>query len=296
MSAARVALLSMAGFVVLAACAAPATPGEAEIAQRIDAAVEGTVDALASTAPPSTLPPAATPAPTQPSTDPAQPPTATSTLIPTETLPPAPVLPMISVSRTTNCRTGPGRAYRLVSSLRPGEAAQVTGRSSVEGYWYITHPDPSEQPCWLWDQYATLQGNTASLPVLTPEPAPVQQIDFTLYLHSFSECGSPRVSLTVVNTGPELFRSGRIHVEDLDSGDDLHGPRLDPHPFADNPSSCPRDEGSNSLPPGATAYLVIPLSEYEGGDDAEANIRLCTDDDGEGECVSQSISFQLPSD
>jgi hypothetical protein len=41
---------------------------------------------------------------------------------------------------------------------------------------------------------------------------------------------------------------------------------------------------------------VIPLSEYEGGDEAEAIIRLCTDDDGEGECVSQSISFQLPSD
>jgi len=35
MSAARVALLSMAGLVLLAACAAPATPGEAEIAQRI---------------------------------------------------------------------------------------------------------------------------------------------------------------------------------------------------------------------------------------------------------------------
>src|SRR3990172_1706969 len=137
MIAARVALLSIACLVLLAACAAPATPGEAEIAQRIDAAVEGTVDALASTAPPSTLPPAATPAPTQPSTDPAQPPTPTSTLIPTQTLPPAPVLPMISVSRTTNCRIGPGRAYRLVLSLQPGGAAAGEGLRSVEGYWEI---------------------------------------------------------------------------------------------------------------------------------------------------------------
>src|SRR3990170_4550249 len=135
MSAARVALLSMAGLVLLAACAAPATPSEAEIAQRIDAAVEGTVDALASSVPPSTLPPAVTSAPTQPATDPAQPPTATSTLSPTESLPPAPARPMISVSRTTNCRAGPGRAYRLLSSLRPGGVGQGTGRSRVGGYW-----------------------------------------------------------------------------------------------------------------------------------------------------------------
>jgi hypothetical protein len=104
------------------------------------------------------------------------------------------------------------------------------------------------------------------------------------------------LSLIVVNSGLTLFRSARIHVEDLTADTDLAGPRLDPHPFADNPSSCPRDEGSNSLPPGATGYLVIPLSEFEGGNEGLAKITLCTDDDGKGECVTKSAFFRLPVD
>jgi len=68
----------------------------------------------------------------------------------------------------------------------------VTGRSTVEGYWYIALPDRSREPCWLWDQYSTLEGDTSSLPVLTPPPFPIPLIDFRLYRHSFSDCGGAR--------------------------------------------------------------------------------------------------------
>ena len=294
MNTTRALITSVFGLSVLAACSAPGA-SEAEIAARVDAAIQQTIDAMDTAAPPTATQPAAL-----------LPPNASDTVAPTDTAASAPTsaptsatteppsAPVVSVSLTTNCRTGPGEAYPFVLYFEPGQSARVIGRSSVDNYWYIAHPAAADGHCWLWGQYATVQGNAGNLPVLTPPPPPAPVFDFTLYRHSFSECGETRVSLVVVNKSTSTFRSGRIHVEDLDNGDDLHGPRLDEHPFADNPTSCPRDQGSNSLPPGATAYLVIPLSEFEGGHNAVANIRLCTDDEGGGECLLKSAFFQLP--
>ncbi len=289
MSVSRAALLSFASLFVLAACSAP-TPSDAELAAQIEEAVRGTVEAQASA-----LPMTATPAPSH--TPPTvHTPVPTSTFTPTTTATPAPTSlpPAASVSLVTNCRTGPGSAYPIVLSLKPGQVAQVTARSTVENYWYIANPDQSNEYCWLWGEYATVEGDASNLPVLTPPPAPTPQFVFSLYRHSFTECGVTRVVLVVVNKSGSTFRSARIHVEDLDTSDDLHGPRLDLEPFGDNPSSCPADKGSNSLPPGATAYLVIPISPFEGGHDAVAHIKLCTGDDGGGDCVTKSAYFRLP--
>ena len=285
MNVTRAALISLAGLIVLAACAVP-TPSEADL---IEAAVKGTVEAQAS------LPPmTATPTPSQMPTS-SQAPTSASTLTPTATLTPTPLPLMASVSLATNCRTGPGSAYPFVLSLKPGQVAQVTARSTVEDYWYIANPDQSDEYCWLWGKYATVEGDASILPVLTPAPSPIPRIDFILYRHSFSECGSIRVVLIVVNNSVTTFKTARILVEDLSTSRDLHGPRIELHPFADNPSSCPADHG-NLFPPGATAYIVIPISPFEEGNDAIANIKLCTEDQGGGDCVTKSAYFRLPDD
>jgi hypothetical protein len=85
--------------------------------------------------------------------------------------------------------------------------AQVTGRSPGGRLLVISPTRTMSSPAGRGPRHAA--GNTADLPVLTPEPAPIQEVDFTLYLHSFSDCGSS--PLTVVNTGPELFRN-RPHL------------------------------------------------------------------------------------
>ena len=283
MNASRAALLSLAGFLVLVSCAVP-TPSDADL---IAAAVKGTIEARASL-PPMTV----TPTPSQ-SPIPRQTPTSTSTLTPTAmltpTLPPA----MASVSLATNCRTGPGSAYPYVFSLQPGQVARVTARSTVEDYWYIANPDESDEYCWLWGEYATVEGDASILPALTAEPSPIPRLDFTMYRHSFSECGSTRVVFTVMNKSATTFRSARLHVEDLSTFSDLHGPRKELHPFSDNPSSCPRDK-DNFFPPGAVAYILIPISSFEAGNDAIANIKLCTEDDGGGDCATKTAYFRLP--
>ena len=283
MSVDRAALISLAGLLVLAACAVP-TPSQADL---IATAVKGTIEAEAS------LPPmTATPTPSQLPVR-SQTPTSTSTLTPTASLTPTPPPQMASVSLATNCRTGPGSAYPFVFSLEPGQVARVTARSTVEGYWYIANPNQSDEHCWLWGEYATVEGDASILPVLTPEPSPIPRIGFTMYRHSFSECGSMRVVFTIVNNSVTTFRSARIHVEDLSTSRDLRGPKKELHPFSDNPSSCPRDK-DNFFPPGAVAYILIPISPFEEGNDAIANIKLCTEDDGGGDCVTKLAYFRLP--
>ncbi len=79
----------------------------------------------------------------------------------------------ITVSANTNCRSGPGADYDIVGALNIGQQAEVVGKSSASNYWVIDNPNASGT-CWLWGEYATIIGNTASLqefeipPTVTP--------------------------------------------------------------------------------------------------------------------------------
>ena len=86
-----------------------------------------------------------------------------------------PTTPMASVSLDTNCRTGPGQAYDIVGALLVGENVEVTGKNTSSGYWIVKNPDNPTKTCWLWGQYASVAGNTASLAEISipPTPTPV---------------------------------------------------------------------------------------------------------------------------
>ena len=95
----------------------------------------------------------------------------TVTLTPTLTLTPTQEKPMVSVSVDTNCRTGPGKIYDWIGALLVGEQAEVVGQSMDGQYWVVKNPDRAGE-CWLWGQYASVTGPTASLPKYTPPPTP----------------------------------------------------------------------------------------------------------------------------
>lgn len=277
----RTALISIVSVSVLAACSA-STPSDSDL---FETAVMSTVEALASL-PPMTSTPTPSPTPTV---------TPTITLTPTPSNTPTLLPPVASVKIATNCRTGPGTAYSLVTSLQPRQLAVVAARSSVENFWYVAIPDQVDEYCWLWGEYASIAGDLSTLPVLTPEPAPVPKMDFVLYYHSSMRCGSTHVSFTVFNNSLTTFKSARILVQDLDADDNIHGPAVDRHPFAPIPSFCPPGHG-NYFPPGAAAYIIIPVSPVRAGNNGLANIKLCTEDWGAGDCVIKIAYFRIPGD
>ncbi len=94
-------------------------------------------------------------------------PTASITLTSTSSV------PMVTVSKDTNCRTGPGKEYDYLGALLVGETAEVVGKNTVTGYWIIKNPD-MDGNCWLWGNYATVSGDVSKLQesAIPPTPTP----------------------------------------------------------------------------------------------------------------------------
>lgn len=260
-----------------AACNLPTSQGQ------IATAVAGTVQALKRSA--ATLPP--------PSATP-RPPTSTPSSTPTPVSTSTPLAPRIRVSENTNCRSGPAVNYDFRGALLVGQVAEVAGRSTVPNYWYIYNPDRPGEFCWLWGEFATLEGDPSVLPAYTPQPSPTPSLDFILYLNGFQPCGADtHVVFTIQNISGATFMTGQISIFNLTNSTDLYGPLLDRHPFDPGSTNCPPGHG-NQLLPGAAAYIVAPFSELPSGAAARATIKLCTGDYLGGDCLTKMIDFNFP--
>ena len=84
---------------------------------------------------------------------------------------PTPALVTLRVSVNTNCRTGPGKPYPIVTIFRVGKEAEAIARNALSTYWVVKNPIDSSH-CWVWGRYATLTGPSASLPVWDAPPTP----------------------------------------------------------------------------------------------------------------------------
>lgn len=94
-------------------------------------------------------------------------------VIPAAVLPPATGPVTVTVSIATNCRSGPGQSFTSLYGMPVGQVAKVIAKNTTTGYWIIEIPGQNGKSCWLWGQYATVTGDTASLNnVVTPTSAP----------------------------------------------------------------------------------------------------------------------------
>jgi hypothetical protein len=182
----------------------------------------------------------------------------------------------------------------VLGALQVGEVAEVTGRSTEPGYWYVTGAELPEDGCWLWGEYAQVDGEVEPLPVFTPAPTPTPDVGFDLYLRSFERCGSALyVVFAVKNVGGKRFWSGYIKVEDFATHQVLHE-RKERHPFAATVLPvCPPDHG-NELWPGETRYVHALLSHVQSGNTAIGSITLCTADYQGDYCLTEYSYFELP--
>lgn len=220
-------------------------------------------------------------------------PTSTATLEPQPSPTATPNNPIISVSQNTNCRSGPAANYDYRGVLLAGESAVVLAHGTTDSYWYIENPDVPGEACWLWDEYATLQGDPSGLPRYTPEPSPTPSLDFVLFVNSIAPCGSTTyVHLTIQNMGGKVLVSAHLSIYDLDNGNRLHGPLINRHPFNAGPL-CPPDHG-NYLAPGTAAYISADIDPVPSGHYARATVKACTADHGGGDCATRTIDFQIP--
>lgn len=230
-------------------------------------------------------------------TDTPAPRTSTPTVTPTPTPMPsatATPVPRLSVSQNTNCRSGPGAAYGIRGLLSVGEVADVIAQSSEPGYWYVTGAELPQDGCWLWDEFADVEGDVEPLPVYTAAPSPAPQVGFDVYVKSFEDCGYElSVVFGVKNVGGERIWSGYVEIQDLATRETLYRAR-ERHPFADTVlPACPPGHG-NELWPGETRFIHAPISGFVSGNPAVGIITLCTADHQGGTCLTEFSYFPLP--
>ena len=225
------------------------------------------------------------------------PPTTTRTITPTSTLAPSPTstqAPRVSVTKNTNCRSGPGADYLFQGVLAVGEVAEVIGRSADPGYWYISSAVLPKDGCWVWGEFAQVDGEVGFLPVYTAAPSPTPQVGFDVSVKSFESCGSTfYVVFAVKNVGGQRIWSGYVEVQDFATRKTLFSARRR-HPFAATVMPvCPPGHG-NELWPGETRYIHAPISRVKSGSTAIGIITLCTADHQGGTCLTKYAYFKLP--
>ena len=116
-------------------------------------------------------------------------------VIPAEVLPPSVGDVTVTVSVATNCRVGPGTAFKSIYGMPVGQVAKVVAKNSYSGYWIIEIPGQNGQTCWLWGQYATINGDTAGLKdVVTPTSVATLKPTATATATSTTSAGAPAVA------------------------------------------------------------------------------------------------------
>ena len=78
--------------------------------------------------------------------------------------------PVLSITADSNCRTGPGDNFAVVTGFTPGTDLEIVAQDSADNYWQVKIPNTGET-CWVWGKYATAKGDLANIPQSTPTAA-----------------------------------------------------------------------------------------------------------------------------
>lgn len=218
--------------------------------------------------------------------------------------------PTVSVSKDTNCRSGPNTIYNLIKVVLVGDVLVVVGQYPGGPYVIVDLGDGTE--CWLWLEYATIIGDISGLLAYSSPPPPVaaatstSSIPFVLTHYDFNECGNGvyMAIITIQNNSSDPFKSAYVKLIHLRSGGGTHSMFTETNdaPFLNDPYQCPGGNwnylvpGASELAPGGTAYISLLANQRSSayGENVEATVKVCTRDDLKGQCYEMVVVFQLP--
>lgn len=219
----------------------------------------------------------------------------------TATFTPTLAIPVIKADVNTNCRRGPSKLYDPpVGVLLKDQESEVNGVNDASTWWYISDPQKAGNYCWVWADTTRVEGNVDSLPIITPPPlpptatfTPTPGVAYTASYEEVHDCsGNPTAIFKITNTGGLALESMRLEIKDLTDSDTLFGPDTSDAPFMGSDGECP--PGGDVLNPGKTFYVGGAIGAGNSGHDAQAKIRLCTEDDLDGTCADKTVNFDIP--
>ena len=113
--------------------------------------------------------------------------------------------------------------------------------------------------------------------------------DFEAAFSSIHPCGNwlNYAEFNVVNTGSIAFESMSLLIKEVETDNSVYSGSNNTA-FVEQ-GGCP--PGARTLPAGGNAYIAANLKYPEPGTEMIAEIKMCTEDDLNGECVSQTVTF-----
>ena len=209
---------ALAGFVslllLLPACTIPVSSSDPSLNEQAATYVAMTLNASVPTEPEGT----------PQATRPANTPTLAATSGMTGTITPTYSVPMLEVEEPTNCRSGPGQNYEIITVFQPGASAEIIGRYPENNWWLINNPFGSGT-CWIWGEFAKVSGSYSTVPSVTPPPPATAglpappSISNWEYFCSFGSSG-PNVTFNLTwndraadETGYRIYRNNELVAE-----------------------------------------------------------------------------------
>lgn len=251
------------------------------------------------------------------------------TLPPLATVITAPQDCIATANEDVNMRTGPGKAWSVVSQLASGNSAKVTGHNGDKSWWQLNDsawvsapltatsgdcsnipvvgfppPPPTktpkpEQPIQTQQPtQAPPQATQPQPPTNTPVSAPVVNVAFEVDYNITWFCGQAwRVSFIMYNQGDVNLESVYYSVEGP-VGTLLNAGTINNAPFeatAKEPQpDCaqPPGHGQSALAPGQNRFVPINLAPLGAGvTEGILYIEACTQNNRGGVCEGQILYF-----
>lgn len=208
----RVCLTAFVLVAAILACNMPfeqiPPPGEVQTAAALTVQAMITTPASTSTASASATPRPGTPSPTNSTNE-----TGTTT--------PSNGAPVLTIRESTNCRTGPGEEYEIVTTYLADRELEIVGRYDPGDFWLVRSNESPAGTCWIWGEFAEVTGDTGSVPSVTPPatatgapPRAAVILEWNFF------CSGGELNFTVTwrdmttgETGFRIFRNGEAIVE-----------------------------------------------------------------------------------
>jgi hypothetical protein len=134
----------------------------------------------------------------------------------------APGSAVLTVPDNTNCRSGPGTNYPIVTTLPAGSSVPIVAGYSGGEYWIVD--PPNAENCWVNADLGSVAGGTGGLPEATIEPvsgeAPRRPGSF-FYVYNCATDGIPGNLTTQLTwsdsadneSGYRVYRYGVLIIE-----------------------------------------------------------------------------------
>jgi len=197
---------------------------------------------------------------------------------PTATITPEPEVLTAVIKNNTNCRLGPKDVFELIHIFGAGDKVDLLGKNQNESFWFVKDQNEKGYSCWLWNEYATTEGDTDLLPVFTPPPEPPPIMNFAVVYKSTTE--GTVVAVYVRNSGNVALQSFSATFNDTITAESLV---ISGNKFGNAAKVSVGNQGIVKSP----AFSASTI-----GHQINVTVKACSKDGISGKCYTSSTSFE----